>query len=88
VISNTVAVTHNDVHNILVKFEVLTGALEKANIPNEGLFLIPDEGFDSKKFWLCSEKNKYMQMFFLINGMSIQIDMSVLTNFFISKYIK
>ena len=47
-ISNPVAGNHNDLYNIEVQFEVVTGTLEQANIPVEGLFLNADAGFDSK----------------------------------------
>ena len=48
---------HNDLHDIEVQFEVVTGTLEEADIPVEGLFLNADAGFDSKNFRdSCAEK--------------------------------
>jgi transposase len=57
-ISDPVAGNHNDLFNIEVQFEVVTGTLEQANIPIEGLFLNADAGFDSKEFRLCCEKKE------------------------------
>jgi transposase len=57
-ISEPVAGNHNDLFNIEVQFEVVTGTLEQANIPVEGLFLNADAGFDSKEFRLCCEKKE------------------------------
>jgi hypothetical protein len=57
-ISNPVAGNHNDLYNIEVQFEVLTGTLEHANIPVEGIFLNADAGFDSKEFRLYCKKKK------------------------------
>ena len=57
-ISNPVAGNHNDLYNIEVQFEVVTGTLEQANIPARGLFLNADAGFDSKEFRLCCEKKE------------------------------
>ena len=57
-ISNPVAGNHNDLYNIEVQFEVVTGTLEQANINVEGLFLNADAGFDSKEFRLCCEKKE------------------------------
>ena len=49
-ISEPLAGNHNDLHDIEVQFEVVTGTLEQANISVEGLFLNADAGFDSKDF--------------------------------------
>lgn len=49
---------HNDLYEIEVQFEVVTGTLEQANIPVKGLFLNTDAGFDSKEFRLCCEKKE------------------------------
>lgn len=57
-ISNPVAGNHNDLYDIEVQFEVVTGTLEQANIPVEGLFLNADAGFDSREFRLCCEKKE------------------------------
>ena len=57
-ISNPVAGNHNDLYNIEVQFEVVTGTLAQANIPIYGLFLNADAGFDSKEFRLCCEKKE------------------------------
>lgn len=57
-ISDPVAGNHNDLFNIEVQFEVVTGTLEQANIRVEGLFLNADAGFDSKEFRLCCEKKE------------------------------
>ena len=48
--SEPVAGNHNDLYDIEVRFEVVTAALERAEIPMEGLFLNADAGFDSKDF--------------------------------------
>jgi len=48
--SEPVAGNHNDLYNIEVQFEVVTGTLEQATISVEGLFLNADAGFDSKNF--------------------------------------
>ncbi len=56
--SEPVSGNHNDLHNIEVQFEVVTGTLEKADILVEGLFLNADAGFDSKNFRnSCIEKD-------------------------------
>ncbi len=47
-----------DLYNIEVQFEIVTGILEEANIPVDGLFLNADAGFDSKEFRLCCEKKE------------------------------
>lgn len=57
-ISDPVAGNHNDLFNIEVQFEVVTGTLEQTNIPVEGLFLNAEAGFDSKEFRLCCEKKE------------------------------
>lgn len=57
-ISNPVAGNHNDLYNIEVQFEVVTGTLEQANIALDGLFLNADAGFDSKEFRLCCKKKE------------------------------
>ncbi|MGS2761387.1 hypothetical protein [Sinomicrobium sp. M5D2P9] len=47
----------NDLYNIEVQFEVVTGTLEQANVGIDGLFLNADAGFDSKDFRkACSKK--------------------------------
>lgn len=56
--SNLVAGNHNDLYNIEVQFEVVTGTLEQPNITVEELFLNADAGFDSKDFKLCCEKTE------------------------------
>ena len=48
--SEPVAGNHNDLYNLEVQFEVVTGTLEQATISVEGLFLNADAGFDSKNF--------------------------------------
>lgn len=48
--SEPISGNHNDLHNIEVQFEVVTGTLEEADISVEGLFLNADAGFDSKRF--------------------------------------
>jgi len=55
-ISVPIAGNHNELHNIQVQFEVVTGTLELANIPVEGFFRNADEGFDSKEFRICFQK--------------------------------
>jgi len=57
-VSNPVAGNHNDLYDIEVQFEIVTGTLEQANIPVEGLFLNADAGFDSKEFRLCCKKKE------------------------------
>lgn len=57
-ISNPVTGNHNDLYEIEVQFEVVTGTLEQANILVKGLFLNTDAGFDSKEFRLCCEKKE------------------------------
>jgi transposase len=55
--SEPVSGNHNDLHDIEVQFEVVTGTLEQANIPIAGLFLNADAGFDAANFRRsCSEK--------------------------------
>jgi len=55
--SEPISGNHNDLHDIEVQFEVVTGTLEDAEIPVEGLFLNADAGFDSKNFRdSCAEK--------------------------------
>ena len=46
------------IYDIEVQFEIVTGTLELANIPVEGLFLNAYVGFDSKEFRLCCEKKE------------------------------
>ena len=46
--SEPVAGNHNDLYDIEVQFEVVTGTLEKADISVEGLFLNADAGFDAE----------------------------------------
>lgn len=46
----SVAGNHNDLYDIEVQFEVVTAALDRAEIPMEGIFLNADAGFDSKDF--------------------------------------
>lgn len=48
--SEPVAGNHNDLYDIEVQFEVVTGTLEQADIAVNGLFLNADAGFDSKDF--------------------------------------
>lgn len=56
--SEPVAGNHNDLYNIEVQFEVVTGTLSEANISIDGLFLNADAGFDSKEFReVCEKKN-------------------------------
>ncbi|MFZ9204147.1 MAG: IS5 family transposase [Candidatus Fonsibacter ubiquis] len=57
-ISNPVAGNHNDLYDIEVQFEIVTGTLEQANIQVAGLFLNADAGFDSKEFRICCEKKE------------------------------
>ncbi len=49
-ISEPLAGNHNDLYDIKVQFDLVTGTLEQANIPVEGLFLNADAGFDAKDF--------------------------------------
>jgi transposase len=56
--SEPVAGNHNDVYEIEVQFEVVTGTLEEADIPVEGLFLNADAGFDSKDFRKSCDKKE------------------------------
>jgi transposase len=87
-ISSPVAGNHNDLYNIEVQFEVVTGTLEQANIPVDGLFLNADAGFDSKEFRLCCEKKEINEMFVSIKETEMQIEMNILTNYFIMSDIK
>ncbi|WP_373275027.1 transposase [Parapedobacter tibetensis] len=48
--SEPVTGNHNDLYNIEVQFEVVTGTLEDADLRVDGLFLNADAGFDSKDF--------------------------------------
>jgi transposase len=48
--SEPVAGNHNDLYDIEVQFEVVTGTLEQADIRVDGLFPDADAGFDSKDF--------------------------------------
>jgi len=55
--SEPISGNHNDLHDIEVQFEVVTGTLEEADIPIEGLFLNADAGFDATNFRTsCIEK--------------------------------
>jgi transposase len=54
--SEPIAGNHNDLYDIEVQFEVVTGTLEQANISVEGLFLNADAGFDGKKFRKSCDK--------------------------------
>ncbi len=55
--SEPISGNHNNLHSIDVQFEIVTGRLEQADIPVEGLFLNADAGFDSKNFrYLCAKK--------------------------------
>ena len=55
--SEPISGNHNDLHDIEVQFEVVTGTLEEAEIPVEGLFLNADAGFDAANFRTsCNEK--------------------------------
>jgi transposase len=56
--SEPLAGNHNDLYDIEVQFEVVTGTLEQANIPVGGLFLNADAGFDSKDFRKSCEKKE------------------------------
>lgn len=56
--SEPVSGNHNDLHDIEVQFEVVTGTLEEADIPVEGLFLNADAGFDSKNFRETCDKKE------------------------------
>ena len=49
---------HNELYNIEVQFEVVTGSLEQTNIAVDGLFSNADTGFDSKEFRSCCEKKE------------------------------
>jgi len=63
--SEPISGNHNDLHDIEVQFEVVTGTLEQAEIPVEGLFLNADAGFDSKNFRnSCSKKNIHANVCF------------------------
>ncbi len=56
--SEPVAGNHNDLYDIEVQFEVVTGTLEEAEISVEVLFLNADAGFDSKIFReSCNKKD-------------------------------
>ena len=57
-ILNPVASNHNDLYDIDVQFEIVTGTLEFVNFRVEVLFLNADVSFDSKKFRLCCEKKE------------------------------
>jgi transposase len=57
-ISCPVAGNHNDLYDIEVQFELVTGTLKQANIAVEGLFLNADAGFDSKSFRDCCESKE------------------------------
>ena len=48
--SEPIAGNHNDLFEIEVQFEVVTGILEDARVRVEGLFMNTDAGFDSKEF--------------------------------------
>ena len=57
-ISEPLSGNHNDLYDIEVQFEVVTGTLEQANISVEGLFLNADAGFDGENFRKsCTKKN-------------------------------
>lgn len=49
---------HNDLYDIEVQFEVVTGTLEQANIHVEGLFLNADAEFDAKNFRVSCESKQ------------------------------
>ena len=56
--SEPISGNHNDLHNIEVQFEVVTGTLQEAGILVEGLFLNADAGFDATNFRKsCNEKH-------------------------------
>lgn len=56
--SEPISGNHNDLYDIEVQFEVVTGALQEADIPVEGLFLNADAGFDSERFRnSCAQKD-------------------------------
>lgn len=55
--SEPVAGNHNDLYNIEVQFEVVTGILAQANVSVDGLFLNADAGLDSRDFrQACAKK--------------------------------
>ena len=56
--SEPISGNHNDLHDIEVQFEVITGTLEQADISVEGLFLNADAGFDSKNFRQACDKKE------------------------------
>merc|ERR1712146_718372 len=56
--SEPVAGNHNDLYDIEVQFEVVTGTLEQADIPVEGLFLNADAGFDYNDFRRACERKE------------------------------
>lgn len=56
--SEPLAGNHNDLYDIEVQFEVVTGTLEQANISVEGLFLNADAGFDAKDFRASCESKQ------------------------------
>jgi hypothetical protein len=57
-ISEPLAANNNDLYDIEVQIEVVTGTPEKANIPVGGLFLNADAGFDSKDFRKSCEQKE------------------------------
>lgn len=64
--SGPLAGDRNDLYDIEVRFEVVTGTLEQANISVEGLFLNADAGFDAKDFRASAIASKSMPMYVLI----------------------
>lgn len=58
-ISSPVAGNHNDLYNIEVQFELVTGTLEQANIPVDGLFLNADAGFIRRNLDYVVRKKKW-----------------------------
>ncbi|GAA4115525.1 hypothetical protein GCM10022393_15670 [Aquimarina addita] len=56
VMSEPISGNHNHLRDIEVQFKVVTGTLEEADIPVEGLFLNADAGFDVKNFREACDK--------------------------------
>ena len=81
--SEPVAGNHNDLHNIVVQFEVVITTLQQADISIDGLFLNTDTGFDSKDFRICCYLKEIIPIFALTNVMEISNGMNILTESFI-----
>lgn len=58
--SEPVSGNHNDLYEIEVQFELVTGTLEEAEIRVEGLFMNADAGFDSQELRKCCESKEIM----------------------------